>query len=424
MTNIKTSIKMKTRKSFVFAMLFLFFALSSNSVIYGEGISSTNRNRNLNSMSTKDTVWSVLIANSVIHKYPHYAAYDTTKIGWNYELGVILYAFWNVWQKTKDVKYLNYIKNNINYFVTKDGKIKTYHFDKFRLDDICPGRILLDLYKETGNNKYKEAAELLRKQLTEQPRTPEGGFWHKKIYPEQMWLDGLYMAEPFYAQYAKMFNQPKDYDDIAKQFILMAKHGKDPKTGLFYHGWDWSKKQKWANSKTGDSPSFWGRSIGWYLMGLVDVLDNFPANKPERSKLIDIFKNLCNSLLKYQDRKSHLWYLILDKPKKKGNYLESSASAMFMYVFAKGALKGYLSREYLSVGEQIFNGLLKKSVKRDEEGYLHLYNTISGAGLGGHPYRDGTFEYYSSESKRVDDFKGLGPFILGAIELEKAGLIK
>ncbi len=408
-------------------LIFLIFVIN----IFNSGLaagSNTYYNREAKNkgiiQEENGTSWSVTLSNAVMHKYPRYAAYDTTKIQWNYELGVILYAFWNVWKKTQDTKYFVYIKNNIDNFITEDGRIKTYDFNKFRLDDICPGRILIDLYEKTGNDKYKKAADLLRKQLSDQPRTPEGGFWHKQIYPEQMWLDGLYMAEPFYAQYASTFNEPKDYDDIAKQFILMAKHGKDPKTGLFYHGWDWSKKQKWANPETGDSPSFWGRAMGWYLMGLVDVLDYFPSNNHQRSKLISIFKNLCSSLLNYQDKKSHLWFLILDKPNKKGNYLESSASAMFMYVFAKGALKGYLNKKYLSVAKQVFEGLLTHSIKSDKNGFQHLYYTISSAGLGGDPYRDGTFEYYSSEPQRVDDFKGLGPLILGALELEKAGLIK
>lgn len=375
---------------------------------------------NLNEVKASgDTVWSILMTDSFIARHPEHVSYDPVKPKWDYEQGVILHAIWMVYQKTHDQKYFDYIKHDLDYYLSED-KIKTYDFNKFRLDDINTGRAVLDLYNSTKEIKYKNAAELLRKQLSEQPRTPEGGFWHKKIYPEQMWLDGLYMAAPFYAHYAVLFNEPKDFVDITKQFILMAKHGRDPKTGLFYHGWDYSKKQKWADSKTGDSPSFWGRSIGWYLMGLVDVLDYLPKNNPERPELISIYKNLCKSILKFQDKKTHLWYNVIDKPKKEGNYLESSASAMFMYVYVKGANKGYLSKKYLLNAEKIFIGLKDDLIRKGKDGYPSLINTCAGAGLGGDPYRDGSFEYYSSVPKRDDDFKGIGPFIMGAVELEKA----
>jgi unsaturated rhamnogalacturonyl hydrolase len=416
---------MKKRNILSIVLLLIPFIMLQSYPLYNGYVSGNNDLANSTyKTKTTNTAWSVLMANAVMHKYPQYASYGSTNIRWNYELGVILYAFWKVWQKTNSPKYLEYIKNNIDYFITDSGRIKTYDFNKFRLDDICTGRILLDLYKKTGEHKYKIAADLLRKQLLEQPRTPEGGFWHKQIYPEQMWLDGLYMAEPFYAQYAKMFNEPQDFTDIAKQFILMAKHAKDPKTGLFYHGWDYSKKQKWANPKTGDSPSFWGRGMGWYLMGLVDVLDYVPVSNPDRTKVINVFKDLCQSLLKFQDKETHLWYLVIDKPNKKKNYFESSASAMFMYAFAKGANEGYLNKKYLTAAKQVFNSLVNNSIKIDKDGYPELYNTISGAGLGGHPYRDGTFHYYAGEPKRMDDFKGLGPFILGCLQLEKDHLIK
>ncbi len=370
--------------------------------------------------------WPVLLCDAVIASYPGLAVYDTNKASWNYELGVVLGAMWKVWLKTDDPEYYNYIKKNIDYFITGGGEIKTYDFKKFRLDDIAPGRVLLDLYSKTGDEKYKAAAETLRKQLSEQPRTKDGGFWHKEIYPHQMWLDGLYMAEPFYAEYAKMFNEPKDYNDILMQFTLMYKHSLDPKTGLLYHGWDESKTQKWANPKTGDSPSFWGRSIGWYLMGLVDVLDYFPENNPGRKELISILQKECRALWSFRDKKTNLWYLILDKPSEAGNYLEASSSAMFCYVFAKGANKGYLNKKYFNYAHIIFKGIEQNLIKTGKDGLPELINTISSAGLGGKPYRDGSFEYYAGEPKRTNDFKGLGPLISASLELEQppAGLKK
>jgi len=369
--------------------------------------------------STKAEDWSIRMTDAVLFRLPHYLSYDST-MDWNYEEGVLLHAIWKVWQKTSDRKYFDYVKKSIDYYITKDGKIKTYDLKKFRLDDIASGRVVLELYKATKEHRYREAAMLLRRQLEEQPRTKEGGFWHKKIYPDQMWLDGLYMAEPFYAKFAEMFNEPLDYEDIARQFILMAEHARDSNTGLFYHGWDASKSEKWADPQTGDSPTFWGRAMGWYMMGLVDVLDYFPRNNPERGKLVEIFKRLSSSLLKYQDKRTKLWYQVVDKKGEKGNYLESSASSMFAYAFAKGANEGYLPKKYLDAAEAAFAGLIRYYVVVDSEGNPTLTNTCAGVGLGGKPYNDGSYTYYVSVPRRNNDFKGIGPFILAALEIERA----
>ena len=180
----------------------------------------------------------------------------------------------------------------------------------------------------------------MRDQLKTQPRTSEGGFWHKKIYPSQMWLDGLYMGEPFYAEYAATFHEDAAFDDIAKQFILMELHSRDPKTGLLYHGWDESKQQRWADPATGHSPNFWGRAMGWYAMALVDTLDYFPQDHPQRGALLAILKRLAVAIEKYQEPKSGLWYEVLDKGSEKGNYLEASASCMFVYALARGRSRG------------------------------------------------------------------------------------
>jgi len=400
-------------KQISFLVILFFLALGECSAHYSINLKKYKIN-------SQDTVWSTLMTDAFIARHQEHISYDQSNPKWDYEQGVMLHAIWIVYNKTHDQKYFDYIKRDLDYYLSGSGKIKTYDFKKFRLDDITSGRTLLDLYQSTKEPKYKEAAELLRKQLSEQPRTPEGGFWHKEIYPEQMWLDGLYMAEPFYAHYAVLLNEQKDFADITKQFILMAKHARDPKTGLFYHGWDYSKKQKWADPVTGGSPVFWGRSIGWYLMGLVDVLDYLPKNNPRRPELISIFKGLCSSLLKFQDKKTHLWYNVIDKPGKEGNYLESSASAMFMYIFAKGANNGYLKKDYLNDARQVFIGLKDNLIKEGKDGYPSLINTCAGAGLGGEPYRDGSLEYYSSVPKSDDDFKAVGPFIMGAIELENA----
>ena len=225
------------------------------------------------------------------------------------------------------------------------------------------------------------------------------------------------MAEPFYAEYSREFNRTQDFDDIAHQFELVYEKTHDPKTGLLYHAWDESKEQKWANPETGTSPSFWGRSIGWYMMALVDVLDSFPVNHPKRNDLIKIFQDLASSLLKYRDAESKLWYQLVDQGSREGNYIETSSSLMFIYSYAKGANKGYLDKKYFDLAKESFNSLYNKFVSKDKDGHLLLNNTVSVGGLGGNPYRDGTFEYYISEPVRVNDFKGYGPLLLSAIEL-------
>ena len=251
----------------------------------------------------------------------------------------------------------------MDHFVADDGSIRTYTIDEYNIDHILPGRNLLSFTKSQRQEKYRKAAALLREQLKTHPRTSEGGFWHKKIYPSQMWLDGLYMGEPFYAEYAVTFNEDAAFDDIAKQFILMERHSRDDKTGLLYHGWDESRKQRWANPTTGRSPNFWGRAMGWYAMALVDTLDHFPQKHPQRAELIAILNRLARAVAKYQDPRSGLWYQVLDKGGAKGNYLESSAACMFVYALAKGVRNGYLPRSYMQGRQRGLSRHLKEFVK-------------------------------------------------------------
>ena len=336
---------------------------------------------------------------------------------WTYDHGLVLKGIERVYQKTGDKQYLDYIQRSMDHFVAADGSIRTYSLDDYNIDNILPGRNLLFLYKVTKEEKYRKAAELLRSQLKTHPRTSEGGFWHKKIYPSQMWLDGLYMGEPFYAEYALTFDEKAAFDDIAKQFILMERHARDDKTGLLYHGWDESRKQRWADPTTGRSPNFWGRAMGWYAMALVDTLDHFPDH-PQVPELIAILNRLARAVAKYQDPRSGLWYQVLDKGNEKGNYFEASAACMFVYALAKGARNGYLASRYLQVAEKGYRGILKEFVKTDANGRLNLEGTVSVAGLGGNPYRDGSYEYYLSEKVVTNDPKGIGALILAATEME------
>jgi unsaturated rhamnogalacturonyl hydrolase len=348
---------------------------------------------------------------------------DSLNGNWTYDHGVIMKGIERVWEQTGDPQYFKYVQHSIDKFVTADGNILKYKQADYNIDNVLNGRNVLTLFNVLGTPKYYKAASILREQLKNQPRIPEGGFWHKKRYPNQMWLDGLYMGEPFYAEYATLFHEDTAFNDIAKQFILMESHARDPKTGLLYHAWDQSKQQKWADPKTGLSPNFWGRAMGWYGMALVDVLDFFPKNHPQRKELIAILNRMAASVQKYQDPASGVWYQVLDKGGKKGNYLEASASCMFVYALAKGVREGYLPAKYQAVAQKGFNGILKEFVTTDADGQTNLNKVCSVAGLGGNPYRDGSYEYYLSEKVVTNDPKGVGAFIQAAVEIERlAGL--
>lgn len=369
---------------------------------------------------SKDMKWSDKMALTLMKRHPEaYMIDDSKKPKWDYVHALVLHSIEELHKKNPDPRYKTYIRGYVDELVQEDGSIKTYEFDKFNIDLVVPGRLLFDIYAESKQDKYLKALQLIRKQLLEQPRTASGGFWHKQIYPNQMWLDGLYMGEPFYAQYTLTFENGKSFDDIAKQFELIQMHATDPKTGLLYHGWDESKQMPWANKETGNSPNFWSRALGWYVMALVDVLDYMPKEHPKRAELIKYLNNASAALAKYQD-KTGLWYQVTDKMGAKGNYLEASGSSMFAYAFAKGANKGYLPAKYKKLANKAFDGLTKVLIKKvDEDGGITLTNCCQVAGLGGNPYRDGSYDYYVNERKKDNDPKATGPFILAAIELNR-----
>ena len=363
--------------------------------------------------------WSQRAADAAISRWPdgRFTA-PGEKWAWNYEIGTLLEGMDSVWRATGDARYFDYIHKSIEVFVTPDGVIPTYKVDEYQLDNILTGRQLLFLYKQTHDERYFKAATLLYDQLQHQPRNASGGFWHKQRYPNQMWLDGLYMAEPFYAEYSVLTHNEKNFDDITHQFVLMEQHARDPKSGLLYHGWDESKQERWASKATGLSPEFWARAMGWYMMALVDTLDSYPANHPGRAKLIAILNREAAAVAKYQDANSGLWYQVVDKPAAKGNYLESSAACMFVYALAKGVHRGYLPARYLTNADRGYKGILSKFISVAPEHDVSLINTVKAAGLGGDPYRDGTYAYYIGEKAITNDTKGVGAFLLAASEME------
>jgi len=360
--------------------------------------------------------WSVRMAESTLQRY------SLNDVLWHYEHGLQVLAIQKVAEVTGEAQYKGFVLDWIDQFVQADGDIRTYRADEYNLDLINAGKLLFGALELTGDQRYRKALDLLREQLRKQPRTHSNGFWHKKIYPYQMWLDGIYMAEPFLAEYAYRFDEPATFEDVAYQICLVEEHTRDEKTGLLYHAWDESKTQRWADPVTGHSPHFWGRGIGWYVMAIVDVLDYFPREQARRLDLIAILNRAVEALLKVQDETSGLWYQILDLPDREGNYLEASASAMFVYAFAKGVRQGYLAQDYLLSARRGYHGLLQNLIKVDSQGLLTLEGTCGGAGLGGEPFRDGSFEYYVSEKVIPNDPKGVGSFILAALEMESAGI--
>ncbi|MGN6400314.1 MAG: glycoside hydrolase family 88/105 protein, partial [Flavisolibacter sp.] len=362
--------------------------------------------------------WSQQVATTAMHLWKDSFALQGDKVAkWRYDQGVILKGIEGIWNATGEGKWFDYIQKSMDFYVQNDGSIKGYKASDYNIDNINNGRMLLLLYRVTGKEKYRKAAAFLRSQLNTQPRTSEGSFWHKKVYPNQVWLDGLYMGQPFYAEYAQLFHEDTVFNDIARQFVLIEHHARDAKTGLLYHGWDESKNEKWANKNSGLSANVWGRALGWYGMAIVDALDYFPDHHPGKDSVIKILSRFAKAVTQVQDAKTGLWYDVPDKPKEPRNYFEASASSMLVYTLAKAVRKGYLPVSYLTNAKKGYNGIIKQFIKT-ENGQVNLYGTVSVSGLGGNPYRDGSFGYYMSEPVVVNDPKGMGAFINAAVEME------
>jgi unsaturated rhamnogalacturonyl hydrolase len=362
------------------------------------------------------------MAETVIHQWPAGVVSTTGHPGgWGYEEGVLLDGMAAEWHTTADGQDFAYIKDAVDKYVTEDGTIRGFKADGHTLDDIELGRAVLLMYRVTQQGKYYEAAKFLHEQLALQPRTASGGYWHKQIYPNQMWLDGAYMAEPFRAAYATTFQVSADFDDIAKQLLLMDGKMRDAKTGLMKHGWDEFRSMAWADKSTGLSPEFWGRAMGWYAMALVDVLDWFPANHPQRAELLAALNRTAAAAVKFQDTKTGLWWQVLDQGGRAGNYPEASASCMFVYALAKGVRMGYLPQRDEASARRGWEGVQRQFVTTGPDSRMVLNGTVKVGGLGGEPYRSGTYEYYVGEKTNLNDAKGVGAFLLAGSELEQAG---
>jgi unsaturated rhamnogalacturonyl hydrolase len=354
---------------------------------------------------------------TVLNLYPDlWSIEERNKPKWTYTYGLVTLAMMELWEETGNQRYFDYARAYIDDLVNEDGSIKTYKKSDYNIDHINSGKVLLRLYEETGKENYRSALDTLRQQLREHPRTKAGGFWHKKRYPWQMWLDGLYMGAPFYVCYGLKFDEPENINDAIDWLVLMEAKARDPQTGLLYHAWDESKQQRWADSETGLASQFWGRAMGWYLMALVDVLDCVPYDHPKRNEVIAIIQRAAEAVVKVQDPETGTWYQVLDQGNREGNYLEGSATSMLSYFLLKAVKQGYIAKsDYAAAAIRGFDGLTKHLMKEDENGNIIITPVCAVAGLGGDPHRDGTYEYYVNEQKRDNDPKAVGPFIMAAL---------
>jgi len=335
---------------------------------------------------------------------------------WTYTNGFFLNALCYLDELSGKDQYLGYIRSWYDLFVDENGIIDTtkFHIEEYRLDDVLPGRALLYLYHKTGETRYLKAAEKLLLLLENQPRTTEGGYWHKKVYDWQMWLDGIYMGDVFMLQYAEMFNNPEMTDEAISQIRLIHRHTLDTVTGLLYHGWDESRSKIWADPQKGTSPEFWGRGMGWYMMALVDALDYIPQTHPERAQILQILQDLSDAVIRYQDKDSGLWYQVVDKAGIAGNWPETSCTAMFAYAFVKGNKMGYLPDKFKESGEKAYRSILENLVLFDDSGGFYLTGTVK-VGTLNIEVSNGSYEYYISVDRRVNDFKGVAALLYLAI---------
>lgn len=342
---------------------------------------------------------------------------DTVR--WNYENGVALCALQgaaSVLPASEAAAISLRLRELAETLVAPDGAIRGYRVDEFNIDQVNSGKFLLSMWDETRDGRYKAAVGNLLGQMEKHPRTASGAFWHKKIYPHQVWLDGLYMAGPFLARAAIDFGRPALLDEACFQLL----HARDvlrlPESGLYRHAIDESRQQRWCDPATGLSPHVWGRAVGWLSMALVDLLDWLPAAHPQRAAIEAMALDLARAILREQQA-SGLWYQVMDAPGREGNYLEASASAMFAYFLRKGIREGILpTGEFDEAAWKALDGIMLRFMSLDDAGRFHLSGICRVAGLGGTPYRDGSYAYYLSEPVVTDDYKGLGPFVMALTE--------
>lgn len=328
----------------------------------------------------------------------------------HYHQGVFLSGMEKCWRETGKDKYYNYIKRWVDSQILEDGSIRKYNSNE--LDDIQPGVLLFNLYEKTGDERYKKALHTLVPLLKSWKTNPSGGFWHKERYPNQMWLDGLYMAGPIAVQFAKTFGETEYFDMMTYQALLMEKHTKDPVTGLLYHGWDETKEAAWADPVTGLAPEFWGRAIGWYPVALLEMFEHLPEDHKDKTKLVEIVQDLLIALTKFQDADTGLWYQVIDKGDRPDNWLESSCTALFVHAIAKAVRFGYLDAKYMEYAWKGYQGVID-TLKFDQNGNVVIGHICIGTGIG-------DYAHYIARPTSENDLHGAGAFILMCVEMSQA----
>ena len=341
---------------------------------------------------------------------------EGSKSTWNYIDGCMIKAIIELFLITRNHRYLDFADAFTGRFVREDGSIESYDPKEYNLDHVNAGKTLFDLYKLTGKEKYRRAMDTVYSQLKEQPRTSTGNFWHKKIYPHQIWLDGLYMAQPFYMQYEAEYNGCKNCEDSYQQFLQVYGRMRDPLNGLYYHAYDDSRQMFWCDKVTGLSENFWLRAMGWYAMALIDTMEVMPESMAcQKARLNTIYKELIDAMLPYQDQATGMWYQVVNRGGIAPNYLEESGSAIFAYAIMKSVRLHYLSDEYFKYGQKAFDGICSTYLS-EKDGSLQLGGICLVAGLGNTDMREGTFEYYMREPVVENEAKGIAPLILAYIE--------
>lgn len=369
--------------------------------------------------------WSVRMVQSEMIRCPESWQLDfQPQLKWDYCHGLELQAMLDVYDRYGDRRIYDYALAYADTMIHDDGSITRYKRTDFSLDRINSGKFLFRIYEQTKDEKYRKALDLMRSQLDDHPRNSDGGFWHKKVYPHQVWLDGIYMGAPFYAEYAYRNSRVEDYADVILQFLMAARHTYDPATDLYRHACDVSRTQRWADKQTGQSQHSWGRALGWYAMAFADALPFIPRHEQGRDEMLEVFGNVARMIKARQDARTGVWYQVLDRSGDEGNYLESSCSVMFVYALLKGVRLGYLDASYLKVAEKGWKGILEQFITVDEEGIVSINQACAVAGLGGKNYRSGDYNYYINEKIRSNDAKAVGPFILAALEMERLAQVR
>ena len=338
--------------------------------------------------------------------------------GWNYIDGCMILALLEIYNATGEKKYYEFADAFIDHRVQEDGTITKYSVEEYNIDNVNAGKTLFALYALNGKEKYRKAIDLIYSQVETQPRTEEGNFWHKKIYPNQVWLDGMYMGQPFYMEYETRFNKMQGCIDSYKQFMNIKKHMRDEKTGLYYHGYDESRQMYWADPETGCSPNFWLRAMGWFLVAMVDVLERMDEQLyNEYRGIMAMLKQAVEDMHKFQDEQTGMFWQVIDHPEAEGNYLETSGTALFAYAVLKGVRLGYLPKRMAAWAEKAFYGTCDRYLSKNPDGSLQLDGICLVAGLGGKDHRDGSLAYYFSEPVVCNDAKGVGPLVLAYTEM-------